>query len=447
MASIYDWSPTAASNTLVGAISIAEGMSPAHVNDGMRNIMADVADLIDDIGGSIETTGSSNAYVATASFEAYATGLRLSVKANHANSGAATLNVNALGVKAIRKIGASGEAAVATGDIIATGRYDLVYDSTANSAAGAWILLNPTVSGGQPLDSDLTAIAALTTDAAGRSILTLSDPNNDRIAFWDDSAGAYAHLALDTGLSISGTTLSLDGDLQNFAGITGTGQVTRTATNTFVTRSIAGGTGITVTNGDGVSGNPSIAIDQSFTPTWTGAHTFIANITRGATVISTNEIDHGTFHLSGSTAGWNMTTAQMRHSVITTAAADHMILYNPNGNVGAARTSASATSWLTSSDERLKTDFRRINDALGLLGQVRMYDYAWKVDGTRGFGPKAQELHEIVPTAVSPGGDDPRENPWSWDGSKMVPFLIAGIQELAAIAANLNARLDAAGVA
>jgi hypothetical protein len=60
----------------------------------------------------------------------------------------------------------------------------------------------------QPLDADLTAIAALTTAAAGRSVLTLADPAEDRIAFWDDSADSAAWLQLGTGLNISGTTLS-----------------------------------------------------------------------------------------------------------------------------------------------------------------------------------------------------------------------------------------------
>jgi hypothetical protein len=64
-----------------------------------------------------------------------------------------------------------------------------------------------TTATGQPLDADLTAIAALTTDAAGRSILALTDPGADRIAFWDDSASSMAHLSLN-GLAITGTVLS-----------------------------------------------------------------------------------------------------------------------------------------------------------------------------------------------------------------------------------------------
>lgn len=48
----------------------------------------------------------------------------------------------------------------------------------------------------QPLDSDLTAIAALATTAAGLSVLTIADPNADRIMAWDDSAGSVVPIAL-----------------------------------------------------------------------------------------------------------------------------------------------------------------------------------------------------------------------------------------------------------
>ncbi len=47
----------------------------------------------------------------------------------------------------------------------------------------------------QPLDADLTTIAAL------------ADPNADRILFWDDSAGAYTHLTPGTNLTITATTI------------------------------------------------------------------------------------------------------------------------------------------------------------------------------------------------------------------------------------------------
>ena len=92
----------------------------------------------------------------------------------------------------------------------------------------------------QPLDDDLTAIAALATTAFGRSFLTqanaaavrtllslvvgtnvqawdvlldslaaLSDPNADRIAFWDDSAGGVKWLEAKNGVEITGTDLQM----------------------------------------------------------------------------------------------------------------------------------------------------------------------------------------------------------------------------------------------
>jgi hypothetical protein len=53
--------------------------------------------------------------------------------------------------------------------------------------------------GGQPLDALLTSISLL------------SDPNADRILFWDDSAGDFKWLTLGTNLSITGTTINASG--------------------------------------------------------------------------------------------------------------------------------------------------------------------------------------------------------------------------------------------
>lgn len=52
--------------------------------------------------------------------------------------------------------------------------------------------------------------SAIQTQLDGK-ISAITDPNADRILFWDDSAGAYAYLTAGTGLAISGTTLSATG--------------------------------------------------------------------------------------------------------------------------------------------------------------------------------------------------------------------------------------------
>lgn len=55
-------------------------------------------------------------------------------------------------------------------------------------------------------DSSYQPLSAALTQLAG-----LGDPDDDRLLFWDDSAGAYAHLTLGANLSISGTTLNASG--------------------------------------------------------------------------------------------------------------------------------------------------------------------------------------------------------------------------------------------
>ena len=60
-------------------------------------------------------------------------------------------------------------------------------------------------------------------------------------------------------------TFVLANDLAALEGLGSTGIAVRSAANTWVQRSIAAGTGISVTNGDGVSGNPSVALDTSYT--------------------------------------------------------------------------------------------------------------------------------------------------------------------------------------
>lgn len=145
MASIFDWSKTAGDNdTSDSAINFQENQLPSTVNNSARQMMGRVAELLDDLGAVTSTTNLSNAYTLTANsaFTALADGLIVGFRASATNTGAATLNVNALGSKAIRGIGGSADVALAAGAIVSGQKYQVVYDSAANSAAGGWILLN-----------------------------------------------------------------------------------------------------------------------------------------------------------------------------------------------------------------------------------------------------------------------------------------------------------------
>jgi hypothetical protein len=94
--------------------------------------------------------------------------------------------------------------------------------------------------------------------ADGGTGASLADPNADRIMFWDDSGGAVDWLSMPAaGLAISGTSIALANDLAALEALSTTGLVARTGSETYSPRSIASGIGISFTNGDGVSGNPT----------------------------------------------------------------------------------------------------------------------------------------------------------------------------------------------
>jgi hypothetical protein len=148
MSSIYDWSTTAASNGSIDAgINYLEGQDPGTLNNAGRGTMGRVAEFIKDIGGTITAGGSANALTVTANsaFTSYGNGQILSFKAASANTTATTLNVNSIGAKAIRKMAVGADAALAGGEIQPGGIYVVQYSTAANSSAGGWVLVNPTV--------------------------------------------------------------------------------------------------------------------------------------------------------------------------------------------------------------------------------------------------------------------------------------------------------------
>lgn len=74
--------------------------------------------------------------------------------------------------------------------------------------------------------------------------------------------GPAAGISVSNGDGVSGNpTLALANDLAALEGLASTGFAVRTGSDAWAQRSIASGVGVTVTNGDGVSGNPSIAIN------------------------------------------------------------------------------------------------------------------------------------------------------------------------------------------
>lgn len=86
---------------------------------------------------------------------------------------------------------------------------DLSLNSVENTALSTWVG-----------SANIATVGTIASGAWNGSVIgmaygglgvALTDPNADRILFWDDSAGAYAFLELGTNLSITGTTLNATG--------------------------------------------------------------------------------------------------------------------------------------------------------------------------------------------------------------------------------------------
>lgn len=120
---------------------------------------------------------------------------------------------------------------------------------------GARVAVSNGPGGYQPLDTDLSAYAALTT--TGLVARTGSGAAAARTL-----TGPAAGITVSNGNGVSGNpTLALANDLSALEGLSGTGLAARTAADTWAQRSIAvPAAGLTITNGDGVAGNPTLAL-------------------------------------------------------------------------------------------------------------------------------------------------------------------------------------------
>jgi len=124
----------------------------------------------------------------------------------------------------------------------------------------------------------------------------------------------------------------------------------------------------------------------------------------------------------------------------------HQLFINPNGVVGAIKTNGSATSFITSSDYRLKENVVTDWDATTRLKQLKPSRFNFKADkDTTVDGFIAHEVSSVVPEAIGGEKDavdkDGNIDPQGIDQSKLVPLLTKALQESIARADALEARI------
>jgi hypothetical protein len=152
------------------------------------------------------------------------------------------------------------------------------------------------------------------------------------------------------------------------------------------------------------------------------------------------------------TGGGNNTGAVgIESTALSTATRHHISFSNPNGVIGSISTSASATSFVTSSDYRLKENVVDLDGAIDRLNQLPVHRFNFIADpDTVVDGFIAHEAAEVVPECVTGTKDEVDEdgNPvyQGIDQSKIVPLLTAALQEAIAKIETLEQRLTAAGI-
>jgi hypothetical protein len=114
-----------------------------------------------------------------------------------------------------------------------------------------------------------------------------------------------------------------------------------------------------------------------------------------------------------------------------------IIFYYDSSAVGSITSTASATGYGTSSDQRLKSNIEDADDAGSKVDAIQVRKFDWKVDGShQDYGMVAQELQSVAPEAVT--GDAESDEMMAVDYSKLVPMLVKEIQSLRTRVAQLE---------
>ncbi|HEY1244245.1 MAG TPA: hypothetical protein VGF29_05370 [Hyphomicrobiaceae bacterium] len=182
---IQDLDPTDANN--VGRWP--EGMVGSSINDSGRAMEGYLARWFRDTNGSIAAAGSSNAFTVTSNrtIDALANNLLMTFTANHTITGAATLNLNGLGAKSVKRFNGN---ALASGDIVSGQPVAVIYKSSPD----VWYMMSALAALTGNMFADFAENASPGDPAADTARLYAKDDSGNTILAYRDSAGVESEL-------------------------------------------------------------------------------------------------------------------------------------------------------------------------------------------------------------------------------------------------------------
>jgi len=453
---ISEFSATPGNNTDIDGINIAEGCAPSGINDAIRELMAQLKDF------QAGTAGDSfNGPVGTSTAAA---GAFTTLSA----TGVTTVQAGTAGAPAITTTGdtntglffpAADTVAAATG-----GTERLRLDSSGNLGLG----VTPSAWGSTFKAAQIGVGASLAGRTANYTqfyLMANSYYDGSNFKYLSSAAASYyhndngAHIWTTAPSGTAGNTISftqamtLDASGRLGIGTTSPASVYRMSL-TGDGSSIVGGLALTSSGNTAYIGQVGgTSADCEYWNAANGYMRFATNNTERARITSggdllvnrTSTLGSAKFVVEADTTTVNPMTVSNSRS---TTATDYSILFYRNASlVGSVQTSLTATSYVTSSDYRLKENIAPMTGALSVVSQLKPCTYTWKSTGETSQGFIAHELQAVVPECVTGEKDavDADGNPkyQGIDTSFLVATLTAAIQELNAKVESLTTELNA----
>lgn len=208
--------------------------------------------------------------------------------------------------------------------------------------------VSPAVLGATNVQAALQALAA--------AIGPVGSITGTGIVVWDGAAFTTTAVTAGTGITVSNgsglagaPTINFNGNTANvsptvlgqsnvqaaltalatasapISTLAGTGYIIQTGANTFVTRSITGGAGITITNGSGVAGATSVAFNAATAP--------VAAVFGGQVTVQTalNALNTSIWNITAAGAGFLVQTAPGVYVTRSVVAGTNIAITNPSG--------------------------------------------------------------------------------------------------------------------